>query len=203
MKTIVRKFKKAVRRNERRMKETKKAKRALGIVALTIFAILAIQTLISTANSSKTITIENENWDVRIEAESPKAQPEAQDEAKDGVVAAPREETKLVEVESPSEVVRMIEEKFPEEPKLAVAIAKAESGLRTDAVGDGHIEFVNEGKVMGHSCGLFQVRVLPGRPDCETLKDPARNLEFARKLYEKSGWKPWSAYTNQSYLKHL
>jgi len=89
------------------------------------------------------------------------------------------------------------------EGHIAVAVAKSESGLRTDAVGDIPLEYWHEGKKIGHSCGIFQIRVLPSRPDCETLKDVDKNIEFARKLYDKSGFYPWSNFKNNAYLRHL
>lgn len=86
---------------------------------------------------------------------------------------------------------------------IAVAVAKGESKLRSDAVGDKHLEFWAGGKKMGHSCGIFQIRVLPGRPDCETLKDTNKNIEYARKLYDRAGFNPWTVFTKGTYLKYL
>lgn len=86
----------------------------------------------------------------------------------------------------------------------AVAIAKAESGLRADAVGDGHITFWENGVLKGMSCGVFQIRVIGNRPDCETLKNPDFNIEYAAGMYEAQGhFGAWSAFTNSSYLRHL
>jgi len=172
---------------ERRWK-TKKAKKAHLYIISAILFMLTVDALIY-GLQSKTFTIENKRFVTSIEAESAKPKAERKDEVKDGNEVGGLE--------------AMIAEKFPEDPKTAIAIAKAESGLKTDNVGDGHIMYLHEGKPMGMSCGTFQIRVLPGRPDCESLKDIKTNLDFARKLYEKSGWKPWSAYTNQSYLKFL
>jgi hypothetical protein len=67
---------------------------------------------------------------------------------------------------------------------VALQVAMAESSCNTLAVGDKHIPPV--------SCGLFQVRTLPGRPSCEQLQDPATNVAFAYQLYVKNGWQPWS-----------
>lgn len=103
----------------------------------------------------------------------------------------------------PSAVERLIRETFPEDSETAVAVAKAESGMNPNAKGDIALEYKYEGRVIGHSCGVFQVRVLPGRPDCETLKDPKTNIEYARKLYDRSGWMAWSAYLNGAYKKFL
>lgn len=86
---------------------------------------------------------------------------------------------------------------------IAVAVAKGESKLRPDAVGDKHLEFWVGGNKMGHSCGIFQIRVLPGRPDCETLKDPNKNIEYARRLYDRAGFQPWTVFTKGTYLKYL
>lgn len=97
----------------------------------------------------------------------------------------------------------LIKEVFGDKADIAIAIAKAESGLNPEAVGDLHITFEKNGKLMGMSCGLFQVRILEGRPDCETLKDPKENVKFAKALYDKAGWEPWSAYTSGKYLKNL
>ena len=87
--------------------------------------------------------------------------------------------------------------------KIAVAIAKSESGLNPNAKGDIPIQFWNNGKLIGHSCGLFQIRVLPSRPNCEELKDVETNISFARKLYDSSGFYPWSNYKNGRYLQYM
>ena len=100
-------------------------------------------------------------------------------------------------------ILAIIREEFGDEADVAIAIAKAESGLNPNAKGDTHIEFVRDGVTMGHSCGLFQIRVLPGRPDCETLKDPEYNVKYAKKMFDQSGWRPWSAFNNGSFKRFL
>lgn len=86
---------------------------------------------------------------------------------------------------------------------IAVAVAKAESGLNPQAVGDGHLTFEKDGELMGMSCGVFQIRNLPGRPDCEEMKDPKKNVEYAKMMFDKAGWNPWSAWKNNSYQTYL
>lgn len=99
---------------------------------------------------------------------------------------------------------KLIKEVFGDKAEIAIAIAKAESGLNPEAVGDLHITFEKDGKLMGMSCGLFQVRILEGRPDCETLKNPKENVEYAKRIYEARGdFTAWSAYTNGAYKKYL
>lgn len=110
----------------------------------------------------------------------------------------------------PSEVVTVkelsVEDKiravFGNEAEIAIAIAKSESGLK-NVKGDTHIEFIQDGKVMGHSCGVFQVRVLSGRPSCEELMDVDVNIAYAKKIYDKVGWSAWSNYKNERYLAFL
>lgn len=139
---------------------------------------------------------------------SPSTNPE---ESTGEMVKAVSDNPKSEEGQTPSQVQSpsSIEDKILKawegtgEGHIAVAVAKSESGLRTDAVGDIPLEYWHEGKKIGHSCGIFQIRVLPGRPDCETLKDVDKNIEFARKLYDKSGFYPWSNWKNQRYLKYL
>lgn len=97
----------------------------------------------------------------------------------------------------------LVRRTFPEDPDTAVAVAMAESGMNPETVGDRHLTFVRDGKTYGMSCGIMQIRNLPGRPDCESMKDPVKNVEYARSLYERSGWKPWGAYTNGSFKKYL
>lgn len=42
------------------------------------------------------------------------------------------------------------------------------------------------------SCGILQIRTLKGRPDCETLKDPATNVAWAYKIWQGQGYRAWS-----------
>lgn len=77
----------------------------------------------------------------------------------------------------------------------ARAICMAESGGNPGAVGDTSTAYV--------SCGLMQIRSLPGRPSCEQLKDGAFNMQYAYNMYVGQGFQPWSAYTNGAYQRHL
>lgn len=88
----------------------------------------------------------------------------------------------------------------------ATAIATAESGLRTDAMGDTTITT----GTWGPSIGLWQIRSVKaekgtGRSrDASRLKDPRFN---ARSMVSISGngtnWRPWSVYLNGSYRSHI
>jgi Lysozyme like domain len=81
---------------------------------------------------------------------------------------------------------------FPD-PKLASAIALAESGGVTGAMLRNSHEY---------SVGLWQINtnVHPYTP--EDMKDPYKNAAAAFKI-SKGGkdWKPWSTYKNLAYLK--
>lgn len=71
----------------------------------------------------------------------------------------------------------------------ALAIAKCESGLNPLAVNDNP-------KTGDYSIGLFQINLLGNlansRPSAEWLKNPQNNIDYAYKMYQSQGWKPWS-----------
>lgn len=92
---------------------------------------------------------------------------------------------------------------FGDDIRIAKAVMQAESGCRSDAVGDGHLTYVENGITYGMSCGLFQIRYLPGRKSCETHKQPEQAIRTAAEMWRTSGWQPWSAYLNGSYIKFL
>jgi len=103
---------------------------------------------------------------------------------------------------SPTEILEeKIRAAFPEDPDTAVAIAKAESRLNPDVVGDENLVW-DDGR-NGMSCGIFQIRVFPNRPACEKLLDEDFNIEYARELYERSGWLPWSTFKSGQYKNFL
>lgn len=89
---------------------------------------------------------------------------------------------------------------------IAVAVAVAESGGRTQARGDTTLT----DHTWGPSIGLWQIRSLwtdkgsGGQRDEKANLDPATN---ARHAYQISGhgqnWQPWSTYTNGAYRSHL
>lgn len=95
---------------------------------------------------------------------------------------------------SNEDITSMIQAMFPEDPETAVAIAKAESGMRAHAIG------VNRNGTK--DAGLYQINDIHGYSLDERL-NPYENVKIARKLYDKHGWTCWSAYTNKSYQKFL
>lgn len=65
---------------------------------------------------------------------------------------------------------------------------RLESSCNPNAVGDQYVI----GGVYAPSCGLLQVRTLPGRPSCEQLKDPAFNIATAYKIWQGQGYRAWT-----------
>lgn len=49
------------------------------------------------------------------------------------------------------------------------------------------------------SYGLMQIACIHGG----IFYDPKQNMDKAFEIYSRSGWTPWGAYTNQSYLRYL
>jgi hypothetical protein len=86
-----------------------------------------------------------------------------------------------------SYIERLIIQAFPEEPRIALAIAKCESGLNPKAYNPSN----NDGSTDG---GLWQINSVHDK----TLNqlgldkfDPHDATEYARRLYEQNGWRDW------------
>ncbi len=100
---------------------------------------------------------------------------------------------------SPRELVK----KYFGNDKTAVAVMMCESMGDPDRIGDLDKTYWKNGKIYGDSIGLFQIRTFEGRPDREQLKDPEFNVKYAKELYEKSNWQPWSCWNNKRYKLFL
>lgn len=73
--------------------------------------------------------------------------------------------------------------------ETAMQICKDESRGHPVAVGDTHTKYV--------SCGLMQIRALPGRPTCEEMKIPKDNIAYAYGLWQKEGFCPWTTFKDE------
>ena len=80
-----------------------------------------------------------------------------------------------------------IAREFPEQYAKAERVARCESGLRANAVSPG-----------GGNWGLFQINTAHRRLvasmgySWDQILDPYVNAKVARRLYNESGWRPWS-----------
>lgn len=126
------------------------------------------------------------------------------------VVQEPVEVIVEVEIEwTPERIEREIRATFPESPDLAVAIAKAESGLRAKAYNPEAHKNRHGDVICNGSIGIMQIGCVHNRKDKEALYDIKFNLEIARKIYDDSkartgnGWLPWGAYTSNAYMNYL
>ena len=95
-------------------------------------------------------------------------------------------------------------EKYDWDSKVATAIMKAESKCNVNAKGDEDLAFEENGRIYGYSVGAFQVRILPGREDCDSY-DLETNVECAYNIYTAKGraFTDWSMFLNGKYLDYL
>lgn len=103
------------------------------------------------------------------------------------------------------ELARLVRRWPPSQRPTAFAVILGESGGRPCAVGDVRLQT----STWGPSVCLFQLRSIKGVTD-GGVRDRAANLRSvdtcvrnAHALWAGEGWRPWSAYTNGSYRRHL
>lgn len=87
---------------------------------------------------------------------------------------------------------------FPENPDLAVAIAKSESGESLNA----HAFNPEQHIGCSGSYGVMQIACVHEATP-EYLFDVQYNLQQARKIYDEQGWEPWGGYTSNGYMKYM
>lgn len=94
---------------------------------------------------------------------------------------------------------KYIYEKFGiEDYKIAIAIAKSESGLR-----EGAFNINTNGTI---DIGVFQINSVHFTKEFCTLKDVSTmkgNVDCAYELYKASGWNPWVAFQNGNFISKL
>lgn len=98
---------------------------------------------------------------------------------------------------------------------IAVAVAKSESGLHSNAMGWNCHYYDAQGKRYSKACnpedrpkawsvdcGVMQINH-PGKTCPSHLFDPDENIRIGRDMFNSRGFSPWVAFTNGLYLKYL
>lgn len=110
---------------------------------------------------------------------------------------------------------------FPEEPKLAVAVFKAESRLNPRSIGyncryerfdkeeNATTTYVTTCKpsdrelAISKDYGLAQINQANYHGNKEDLLDVETNLKVARKVYDEQTWNAWYVYRDKKYVQYL
>ena len=82
--------------------------------------------------------------------------------------------------------------------KIALAVAKAESGMREQAFN------INTNNTV--DIGIFQINSIHFNKEGCSLKeitDAYKNVDCAYQIYKASGWNAWSAFNNSSFKNNL
>jgi len=95
-------------------------------------------------------------------------------------------------------------EKYDWDTKLAAAVMKAESKCDLNVKGDTEYVFEENGREYGYSVGAFQVRILPGREECDTY-DLEMNVRCAYNIYIAADreFTDWTMFNNGTYSEYL
>lgn len=95
-------------------------------------------------------------------------------------------------------IEKYICEKFANDCQIALAVAKAESGIREEAIN------INSNGTI--DMGIFQINSVHWKkPGCnpKSLLDGYKNIDCAYKIWQAQGWSPWVAYKNGRWLTVL
>jgi len=187
----------------------------IGILFLLNCGIEKLKTIDLSATSKKVIILDNSINDGEVIPQPPavEALPYVEPATNGEAEASPAVQENKVEEE--------IKKVFGEQACLAIAIAKCESKLETDRIGDGHLAFDYNGETLGESIGVFQIRTggkekngnIWSRPKAlgmtveqfkNEMKDYKKNIEYAKQIFDRSGnFGKWTCYTDKGYLSYL
>lgn len=85
---------------------------------------------------------------------------------------------------------------FPDDYEIAIAIAKAESGLDKNAT--------HKNRNGSTDSGLMQINSIHcAKFDCNKFFDEEYNLYVAKQIKDDSGWYAWSSYKSGVYKRYL
>jgi hypothetical protein len=102
---------------------------------------------------------------------------------------------------SKESIAQLIYSEFTERPNTALAIAKCESSLDANRIGDTHLA--------KWSYGLFQINQTWHTYSEETLLNPVENIKIAKQIYNDfeqrtgDGFTAWTCYKENLYKKYL
>jgi len=87
------------------------------------------------------------------------------------------------------EVKSYIKEVWGANADRAISVARCESGLNPNALN-------NNPRTGDYSVGVFQINLhgslATNRPSEEWLRDYKNNVEYAYRMFQSSGWTPWT-----------
>jgi len=130
--------------------------------------------------------------------------PVAQAYAMEVVVATPEPTVLPTPMTQKEEIEAYIVEVFGKDAKSAKIVAECESKLKPQAVGDTNLMVNYQGEVVGDSIGVFQIRTggknfnrakangMTADEFRTYLKDYKNNVDYAKKIFDKQGWGPWT-----------
>ena len=101
------------------------------------------------------------------------------------------------------QIMAYIVQVFGEDAPDAIQIAKCESGLNPETIGDTNLMSHNNGELVGDSIGIFQVRTggegwnrakangMSAEEFRVYLKDYKKNIDYAKTIFDQRGWSAW------------
>lgn len=99
---------------------------------------------------------------------------------------------------------------FPEDPRTAIAVFRAESQLKPRAIGYNctygqrvtYCQVKDRPRAISFDCGIAQIHSYDGVCK-EEMFDLETNLQAARKLYDDKKWRHWYVWLDGTYKKYL
>lgn len=194
----------------------------VGVVDLYVWSMVIIQSIpmVEHAMAGESVVIIRE--DSEGDGSSPSINPE---ESTGETVSAVSESTPRESVEGSTPVMEQspstVEAKILKawegtgNGHIAVAVAKSESGLHSNAMGWNCHYYDAQGKRYSKACnpedrpkawsvdcGVMQINHL-GKTCPSHLFDPDENIRIGRDMFNNRGFSPWVAFTKGTYLKYL